>query len=190
MTLADPSTLTPAEMTARLVAVGRERDKAAFAELFSYYAPRIKAYLIRHGAGASQADEVAQEAFITVWRKAAMFDPAKASAGTWIFAIARNLRIDSIRRGRRPEFDPNDPAFVPDPEAQPDDTLEAEQMRARITDAVNQLPPDQAEVIKLSFFEDKPHSEIAAKLALPLGTVKSRLRMAMRRIRSTIEASS
>ena len=189
MSQADPVSHAAAEMTARLTAVARHRDKAAFAELFQYYAPRVKAYLMRNGTEDSQAEEIAQEALIAVWRKAAMFDPAKASAGTWIFAIARNLRRDAIRRARRPEFDPTDPAFVPDAETPPDDTLEAEELRDRIAAAVKQLPADQAEVIKLSFFEDKPHSEIATTLALPLGTVKSRLRLAMRRIRSMIEPS-
>ncbi len=188
MAPAEPVFATPAEMTKLLVAVSEHRDKAAFAKLFHYYAPRVKAYLSRQGSEESQAEEIAQEAMVNVWRKAATFDPTKASASTWIFTIARNLRIDAIRRARRPEFDPTDPAFVPDAEAPPDDTLQAEELRARIDEAVKQLPPDQAEVIKLSFFEDKPHSEIAAELALPLGTVKSRLRLAMRRIKSMMES--
>jgi RNA polymerase sigma-70 factor (ECF subfamily) len=176
----------PAAMTELLVAIARHRDKKAFAALFQYYAPRVKTYQIRQGADDATAEELAQEALLTAWRKADRFDPAKASAGTWIFTVARNLRIDALRKARRPEFDPEDPAFVPDAEAAPDDALQAGQMRTRIRDAIKQLPEEQATVIRLSFFEDKPHGEIAAQLALPLGTVKSRLRLAMKRVRSLL----
>ncbi|MBL8630770.1 MAG: sigma-70 family RNA polymerase sigma factor, partial [Rhodospirillaceae bacterium] len=120
---------------------------------------------------------------LSLWRKAGMFDPVKASAGTWIFTIARNLRIDMIRKNRRPEFDAEDPAFVPDPEQAPDDSMQADQMRTQVRNALKDLPEEQACVVRMSFFEDKPHGEIAKELSLPLGTVKSRLRLAMRRIR-------
>jgi len=183
MTTASPEA---AAMTGLLVAIARDRDKQAFAQLFAYYAPRVKAYLIRQGADDGTAEELAQEALLTAWRKADRFDPAKASAGTWIFTVARNLRIDALRKGKRPEFDPEDPAFVPDAAELPDEAIQADQMRVRIRDAMAELPEEQATVIRLSFFEDKPHGEIAAQLALPLGTVKSRLRLAMRRIKSSL----
>jgi RNA polymerase sigma-70 factor (ECF subfamily) len=171
------------DFSPQVLAIARNRDKAAFAQVFQHYAPRVKSYLMRQGADDGQAEEVVQETMLAVWRKAGMFDPAKASAGTWIFTIARNLRIDAIRKNRRPEFDPSDPAFVPDPEQAPDQSLQADQMRARVREALGELSEDQATVVRLSFFEDKPHGEIAKQLALPLGTVKSRLRLAMRRIR-------
>jgi RNA polymerase sigma-70 factor (ECF subfamily) len=171
------------DFSPQVIAVARHRDKAAFAQIFQHYAPRVKSYLMRQGADDGQAEEVVQETMLSVWRKAAMFDPAKASAGTWIFTIARNLRIDAIRKGRRPEFDPSDPAFVPDPEQAPDENLQADEMRTRVRDALEELSEEQATVVRLSFFEDKAHGEIAKQLALPLGTVKSRLRLAMRRIR-------
>ena len=175
-----------AEMTELLTKIGRTRDKDAFATLFQYYAPRVKSYLIRQGASDATAEELAQEALLTVWRKADRFDTSKASAGTWIFTVARNLRIDALRKGRRPEFDPEDPAFVPAAAVAPDDAVQSGQIRHRIREALKQLPEDQATVIRLSFFEDKPHGEIADQLALPLGTVKSRLRLAMRRIRTLL----
>lgn len=173
-------------MTAHLVAVANNRDKGAFASLFSHYAPRIKSYLMRQGADAASAEELSQEAMLSVWRKADRFDPTKASAGTWIFTVARNLRIDALRKERRPNFDPNDPAFVPEPETAPDSAVEVGQTQTQIKAAISLLPPEQAEVIRLSFYQDKPHGEIAEELNLPLGTVKSRLRLAMRRVKTTL----
>jgi RNA polymerase sigma-70 factor (ECF subfamily) len=175
------------ETTALLAAVAARGDKDAFAKLFAFYAPRLKTYLTRMGAGDAVAEELVQETFLTVWRKAGLFDPARASAGTWIFTIARNLRIDSLRRARRPEIDLSDPVLVPDPEPPPDHELEVAQTHALVQDAFAQLPEDQATVIRLAFLEDKSHSQIAAQLALPLGTVKSRLRLALRRMRIVIE---
>lgn len=166
--------------------IARAQDRAAFKALFQHFAPHIKAYLMRLGAGRAQAEDLAQDAMIAVWRKAQLFDPAKASAATWIFTIARNLRIDAIRREKRPEFDPSDPAFVPDADEPADAKLAREGDESALRAALKSLPPDQAQVIELSFFADKPHSEIAKTLGLPLGTVKSRLRLAMARIRSNI----
>jgi RNA polymerase sigma factor (sigma-70 family) len=170
------------EMSALLVAIAATRDKQMFAKLFGYYAPRVKAYLMRQGTDSATAEELAQEALLIVWRRADSFDPAKASAATWIFTIVRNLRIDALRKMRRPEFDVDDPALVPDPPRPPDDALQYDQLEQRVREALSQLPEEQAEVIRLSFFEDKPHGEIAALLRLPLGTVKSRLRLAVRRL--------
>jgi len=159
-------------------------DRDAFARLFAHYAPRLKSFLLRQGGDSAAAEDLAQEAMLTVWRKAALFDPAKSSAGTWIFTIARNLRIDAIRKAKRPEFDADDPAFVTEAEPAADQAMDTEQTGARVRAALAELPEEQAVVVRLSFFEDKPHAEIAAKLALPLGTVKSRLRLAMKRIRT------
>jgi RNA polymerase sigma-70 factor (ECF subfamily) len=146
----------------------------------------VKSYLLRLGAGAALADDLAQEAMLTMWRKAELFDPAKASASTWVFTIARNLRIDAIRRERRPEFDPNDPAFVPDDEPQPDARMMRDGEDAQLRAALTKLSADQAQVIQMSFFSEKPHSQIARELGLPLGTVKSRLRLAMARIKGAL----
>jgi RNA polymerase sigma factor (sigma-70 family) len=184
----DPSTVAPAtaappnDMTALLVMIAATRDKQMFALLFAHYAPRVKAYLMRQGTASGMAEELAQEAMLMVWRKAARFDPSKASAATWIYTIVRNLRIDALRKTRRPEFNANDPAFVPDSPVAPDDAMHSGQTQKRVRDAMKQLPDEQAAVVRLSFFEDKSHGEIAAQLALPLGTVKSRLRLAMHRL--------
>ncbi len=173
-------------LNALVLAVGASRDRGAFEVLFAHFAPRIKAYLMKLGAGAGLADDLAQEAMLMLWRKAALFDPSRASAGTWIFTIARNLRIDAIRRERRPDFDPNDPAFVPDDAPAADSVMMREDDEVKLRAAMGSLSPEQAQVVQMSFFADKPHSQIAEELGLPLGTVKSRLRLAMARIRLTM----
>ena len=169
------------ELNALLGRVAAMRDRAAFAALFAHFAPRVKAYLLRLGAPPALAEDLAQEALLILWRKAHLFDPAKASAATWLFTIARNLRIDAIRRERRPELDPED--FMPEAEPAADDGLALADEEARLRAALKDLPPDQIQVVELSFFADKPHSEIAVQLDIPLGTVKSRLRLAMARLK-------
>lgn len=170
-----------------VVQVALARDRAAFAALFDHFAPRLKAFLMRQGVAVGQAEDLAQEAMLTVWRKAHLFDPAKASAATWLFTIVRNLRIDAIRREKRPELDPADPMLSPPAETGADDGLAAAQNEDQLRAALKMLPADQAQVIEWSFFQDKPHSQIAAELNIPLGTVKSRLRLAMIRLRAALE---
>src|SRR5215469_1716664 len=170
-----------AEMDDLLGRVAAHRDRAAFADLFAHFAPRVKAYLMRLGAPSPVADELPQEALLSVWRKAHLFDPSKASAATWLFTIARNLRIDAIRREKRPELDPED--FMPEPDADADAGLMLAENEGRLRIALKELPADQIQVVELSFFADKPHSQIAAELGIPLGTVKSRLRLAMGRLK-------
>jgi RNA polymerase sigma factor (sigma-70 family) len=172
------------EMNALLGRVAVNRDRAAFALLFSHFAPRIKAYLLRLGAPAAVAEDLAQEALLNLWRKAHLFDPAKASAATWLFTIARNLRIDAIRREKRPELDPED--FMPETGPAADEGLALADDEARLRLALKELPADQIQVVELSFFADKPHSQIAAELGIPLGTVKSRLRLAMARLKRVL----
>jgi len=168
-----------------LSAVARQ-DKASFASLFRHFAPRIKSYMLRLGSDDFQAEELAQETMATVWRKAGQYDPGRAAASTWIFTIARNLRIDAFRRTNRPELDPEDPAFVPEALPQGDAVVEQKQNAERIQAALATLPDEQRQVLHLSFFDDKTHSEIAAELNLPLGTVKSRIRLAFGRVKAAI----
>ena len=180
------SAMEPSEavrLNAAVVAVAQARDRKAFQDLFDHFAPRVKGYLMRLGAGNAVAEDLAQEALLAVWRKAALFDPAKASASTWIFTIARNLRIDAIRKERRPELDANDPALQPAGERAADDGLDWAQAEDRLRLALAELPREQAQIIELSFLAEKPHSIIANELGLPLGTVKSRIRLAMARLR-------
>ena len=158
-------------------------DRAAFAELFQHFAPRVKSYALRLGAPGPAAEELAQETLLAVWRKAAQFDADRASASTWIFTIARNLRIDALRR-ERPPPPPEDDA---DPAPLADMLLSDAEQGGRVRQALAALPPEQLQVIRLSFFSDAPHAAIAESLGLPLGTVKSRLRLAMIRLRSQLE---
>lgn len=162
------------------------QDRASFADLFRHFAPRVKSYMLRLGSDDSQAEELAQETMATVWRKAGQYDPARAAASTWIFTIARNLRIDAFRRTNRPELDPDDPALVPDAPPQGDAVVEQKQNAARIQAALAELPDEQRQVLHMSFFDEKTHSEIAETLDLPLGTVKSRIRLAFGRVKASI----
>lgn len=168
-----------------IAAIAAHADRAAFAALFGHFAPRVKSYMLRLGAEPLQAEELAQETLLAVWRKASAFDRAKAAPSTWIFTIARNLRIDAARRERRHE-PAEDPSDAPDAAPAPDAVLAATQSAGRVRHALMKLPPEQAEVVRLSFFSDKPHAEIAVALDLPLGTVKSRLRLAMGRLRDLL----
>ncbi len=172
------------EMDALLVRVAQCQDRAAFAALFAYFAPRVKAYLLRLGAPSATAEDLAQEALLNLWRKAHLFDPQKASAATWLFTIARNLRIDALRREKRPEFDPQD--LMPEAGPDADAAISQQDGEGRLRLALKTLPPDQIAVIELSYFADKPHSEIAGELDIPLGTVKSRLRLAMARLKQAL----
>jgi RNA polymerase sigma-70 factor (ECF subfamily) len=175
-----------AALTASLVRVRDHRDRTAFEALFVHFAPRVKGYLMRQGADAGSAEELAQEALLSVWRKTHLFDPAKASASTWIFAIARNLRIDALRKEKRPEVDLDDPFLIPDPEPSPDKVVEQSEAEVLVEQALSRLPEDQAVVMRLSFFKGMSHGEIAEALGTPLGTVKSRLRLAFQKVREEL----
>jgi RNA polymerase sigma factor (sigma-70 family) len=171
------------DLVALLFAVGAQRDLEAYEILFRYFAPRVRAYMARLGGDGQQVEELMQETMIAVWNKADRFDPSKGAVSTWIFTIARNQRIDAFRRERRPEFDPNDPAFVPEDVAPADAELDAREASEQLHRALAALPEEQAALLKLSYFEDQPHSAIAARLNLPLGTVKSRIRLAFDKLR-------
>ncbi|MGU3455892.1 sigma-70 family RNA polymerase sigma factor [Brevundimonas sp. M1A4_2e] len=169
-------------------AVALRRDREAFALLFEHFAPRLKAWLMKSGASAAAAEDFAQDAMLTVWRKADLFDARKARAATWIFTIARNRRLDMLRRDARalpmPEIEPHE-----DESMRPDAILVMSDDARRVREALTLLKPDQVEVLRLAFFMDSPHSEIAQRLNLPLGTVKSRIRNAMIKLRALLEPS-
>ena len=181
----EPSTGS-ALLSAMLCKVGECQDRDAFAKLFQHFAPRLKGYLLRLGSDAGAAEELMQETFVLIWRKAGQFDPARASASTWVFTIARNARIDAFRRDRRPEIDLEDPALVPDPIEPPDDAVNRHQSATRLTAAMQQLSEAERAVLHLSYFEDLSHGKIAERLNIPLGTVKSRIRLAFGKLRGSL----
>jgi RNA polymerase sigma-70 factor, ECF subfamily len=174
---------TPEDHAALIEAIALRGDRAAFAELFAWFGPRVKAWMLRAGSPPTAAEELAQETMLAVWRKARLFDPARAGASTWVFTIARNLRIDAVRRERHPSELMPDPAEDPETPIQADRVLAIAQQEIRIRSALTLLPPEQADVIRKAFFEDKVHAEIEKELGIPLGTVKSRLRLALNRLR-------
>jgi RNA polymerase sigma-70 factor (ECF subfamily) len=146
----------------------------------------VKAYLRRLGLSDPEAEEMMQEVMLTVWRRAEQFDPGKAGASTWIFTIARNRRVDVLRRGRMPEIDVEEPLLAPHPVPGVEERIDLARFSARLAAALDELPPDQADLLRRSYFEDKSHGAIAAELGLPLGTVKSRLRLAVGRLRALL----
>jgi len=168
-------------------AVALRRDREAFAQLFAYFAPRLKAWLVKSGATSAAAEDFAQDAMLTVWRKADLFDARRARAATWIFTIARNRRLDMLRRDARPLPTPEIELAAEDVQ-RPDDILSTNQDAERVRNALSRLKPDQVEVLRMAFFMESPHSDIARQLDLPLGTVKSRIRNAMIKLRFILEA--
>jgi len=171
---------------ALLAAIAARGDREAFAALFAHFAPRVKGYLIRLGLPDAQAEELVQETMLTVWRRAEQFDPATNGTAAWIFTIARNLRVDAVRRDRlAPRLELM--AEEPPPPPASDTVIQSVQHTERVRDALATLPPEQAEVVRLSFFDDRPHAEIERALGIPLGTVKSRLRLAMTRLRVLLD---
>ncbi|MEM6308613.1 MAG: sigma-70 family RNA polymerase sigma factor [Pseudomonadota bacterium] len=161
------------------------QDKAAFGELFAHFAPRIKGFLIKSGADASLAEECAQDVMVTVWNKAHLFDASRASVSTWIFTVARNRRIDILRRENRPE--PEDLPWGPEAEPEQSDILVMQEETESLGRAVRELPDNQRELIEKAYFGDMSHSEIAEATGLPLGTIKSRLRLALDRLRHAVK---
>ena len=162
-----------------------EQDEAAFARLFNHFAPRVKAFLIRSGADHAMAEECAQEVMATLWRKAHLFDPTRAGVATWVFTIARNRKIDMLRRQKRPE--PEELSWGP--EAAPDqaDVVAMQQETEQLGEAIARLPEKQRLLIEKAYFGDLSHSEIAAETGLPLGTIKSRIRLALERLRHAMK---
>lgn len=167
--------------------IASAKSRAAFSEVFEYFAPRLKSYLIRLGSEASSAEEIMQDVMLNVWRKAGQYDRRQASVSTWIFRIARNRRIDTLRRLNKPELDAEDPMLQPAESEQPDITVNRAQIEAQVRTAMDTLPEEQIILLKAAFYEGLSHSEIAKKFDLPLGTVKSRIRLAFLRLRGTLE---
>ncbi len=169
------------DWAACMLRIHRQRDTEAFQELFQHFAPRVKGFLIKSGADAALAEDCAQDVMTTVWRKAGMFDPSRASVATWIFTVARNRRIDLLRKQRRPE--PEDLPWGPEAEPDQEDTISLQQESEKLGQAIAALPEKQRVLVEKAYFGELTHSEIADATGLPLGTIKSRLRLALDRLR-------
>lgn len=185
---ASPARARPRDpWAAEILAIRDRADARAFAALFAHFAPRVRAHLVRTGSSPELAEDCAQEALATVWRKAHLFDPSRASAATWIFAVARNRRVDLVRRAKAP---PESLPWGPEEPPAPPDRLARREDEARVALAVARLPPAQRAVVERAYWGDRSHGEIAGETGLPLGTVKSRLRLALGRLREALDAPS
>lgn len=184
-----PARAIPRGMMSDLLSrIARDRSDEAFRQLFVDYGPRIRSYMVRQGADAALAEELAQETLLTVWRKAALYSPGKGTPATWIFTIARNLRIDRLRRETPwQELTAEHAASMPSEDVPPDIAVSESQRAMRVRAVLKDLPADQLEVVTLAFIEGLSHSDIAERLNLPLGTVKSRIRLAYQKVRSGLE---
>ncbi len=183
MTTSDPTSRLA--WVAQIEAVRDRQDQRAFAELFAHFAPRVKSFLMKSGSSPELAEECVQEVMTTLWNKAALFDPGKASVSTWIFTIARNRRIDMIRKLRRPE--PEDLPWGPETEADQSEAMILQEETERLGRALAELPEKQRALIERAYFGDLSHSEIAEQTGLPLGTIKSRIRLALDRLRHSMK---
>jgi RNA polymerase sigma-70 factor (ECF subfamily) len=141
---------------------------------------------MRAGATAETAEDVAQETLVAVWRKAGQYDPARASAAAWIYTVARNLRIDRLRRDQREKLVAVYETIASEEPERPDQVLDSSEQDAQLRNALRELPEEQVRVVQLSFVEGRAHGDIAKMLGLPLGTVKSRLRLALNRLRNVL----
>lgn len=182
-------------MTSLLVRIAEHRDRDAYQDLFVHFAPRIKGFLMRKGADSELAEELMQDTMLSVWTKASMYRPGRGSASTWIFTIARNLRIDRLRRESVQHFDDVDDLEISEDDTASDvsvvaqdDAVIASQERQLVARAMKDLPSEQAQVIRMSFVDDLSQSDIAERLSLPLGTVKSRMRLAYIKLRQALES--
>ncbi len=168
-----------------MLAVRDTRDREAFACLFDHYAPRLKGFAIRGGASAAEAEDIVQDVMIKVWHRAHQFDPEQAQVSGWIYRIARNQQIDRFRKERRPEPE----MLLAEEDTAPDagQVVALEQEAAGLREALSRLKPDQREMVERAYLGELSHSEIQAETGLPLGTIKSRIRLALDKLRHELK---
>ena len=177
------------DLTLCVELIGKNQDKLAFNSIFRYFAPRLKSFLVKAGSTDSQAEEVIQEVMIAVWTKSSTYDSNKSSVSTWIYTIARNKRIDKIRKEKRHYLSESDEGL----EIPVDSTQEKEIFSAQVSNSLKKymsnLPEEQSKLLKLSYFYNKTHADISTELKIPLGTVKSRIRLALTKMRHLVEVN-
>ncbi|WP_331459959.1 sigma-70 family RNA polymerase sigma factor [Cochlodiniinecator piscidefendens] len=173
------------DQTKQLLAVRDQRDKVAFAALFDYFAPRLKGVMMRSGCSSAQAEEVVQDVMLTVWRKASQFDPHRAQASAWIYQIGRNRHIDMLRKTNRPQPEELESMFEVEPDAT--QILALQQEAGQLKAAIQTLSHDQRDVIERAYLGELSHQEISTQTGLPLGTIKSRIRLGLERLRHELK---
>lgn len=167
-----------------MTAIATHQNRSAFAAVFEYFAPRLKSYFLKSGLAEDAAEDLVQKTMITVWQKAGSYNAAKAAVSTWIFTIARNKKTDFLRAQPLPELDLDDPALnISDGGADAQTQLEKAENEEKLAKAIAALPAEQSDLLRRAFFEGKSHIRIAEETALPLGTIKSRLRLALDKLR-------
>lgn len=173
------------QQTIWMIAVRDNRDREAFAALFDYFGPRLKGFIMRSGASAHLAEEIVQDVMLTIWRKAVLFDPHRAQVSAWIYQIARNRQIDIARK----EYRPMPEELKEDPASEPDASqiLALEQEAGQLKQALSRLKPEQREVLEKAYMGDLTHQEISTQTGLPLGTIKSRIRLGLDRLRHELK---
>ncbi len=171
--------------TTWMLAVRDGRDRAAFAALFDHFAPRLKGFIMRSGTGSAQAEEIVQDVMLTVWRKAGQFDPTRAQVSAWIYQIARHKQIDTFRKDHRPM--PEELSREPDLEPDASQILAMEQEASRLKKALSMLKPKQREMIEQAYLGELSHQEISTQTGLPLGTIKSRIRLGLEKLRHDLK---
>ena len=175
------------ELALCLKSIGKSQDRQAFSIVFKYFAPRLKSFLIKAGSTESQAEEVIQEVMIAVWTKAATYDNNKSSVSTWVYTIARNKRIDKIRKERRHYLSESDEGLEIPVASTQENEIFSEQLSSSLKKYMSNLPEEQSKLLKLSYFYNKTHADISEELRIPLGTVKSRIRLALTKMRHLVE---
>ena len=166
--------------------VAINQDKASFKKIFDYFGPRLKSFLMSSGADETVAEEVIQETMAIIWTKADYYDPKLASPSTWIYTIARNKKIDILRKSRKAILENIDTAILPPVEPKLEEDVDHDQRFEIVNKYLNDLPKEQLDLLKMNFIEEKSHGEIAEITKIPLGTIKSRIRLAMEKIRDRI----
>ena len=170
-----------------LAKVAESQDISSFKKIFDYFSPRLKSFLMRSGADEAIAEEIIQETMTIIWTKADYYDPKVASPSTWIYTIARNKKIDILRKSRKAMLEDIDTAVLAPVESKADENIEHDQKFEMIAQYLDDLPEDQLNLLKMNFFEEKSHGEISEITKIPLGTVKSRIRLALEKIRGKLE---
>ena len=186
-TLKKTSESTELELRAYLKDVGESQDRLAFSNLFKFFAPRLKSFFIKLGCSDTQSEEIIQEVMISIWTKAKTYNGEKSSVSTWVYTIAKNKRIDKIRKEKKHFAIESDESLeIPIPSIQEDQVI-ASELSKKINSSISYLPKEQAELLKLSYFYEKTHTDIASELNIPLGTVKSRIRLALSKMKNLVE---